>query len=182
MKTQRILLFLLIAATLAVTSCRSRTDRSEGTVVLSVTHFDGLPIRVSASTGPFQIDQVTLKSFFKDPAVTDAMGHDLEGIELRSYELTYRRRDSGTRTPPPSVQGIFGLVPPLGTTDFFNLPFMTTDQTGNQPLRDLINLGRDSETGTSVITLDVTMRFFGRTISGDDIVSEPATFTIEVTP
>jgi hypothetical protein len=182
MKTQRIILFLLVAASLAVTSCRSRTDRSEGTVVLSVSHFNGLPVRVSASGGPFSIDQVTLRSFFKDPAVNSPTGHQLEGVELRSYEITYRRRDSGTRVPPPAVQGIFGLVEPLGTLDLFNLPFMTSDQTLNQPLRDLINLGRDSETGTAIITLDVTLRFFGRTISGDDIVSEPATFTIEVTP
>jgi hypothetical protein len=182
MKTQRILLFLLIAAALAVTSCRSRTDRSEGTVVLSVSHFDGLPVRVSASSGPFQIDQVTLRSFFKDPSVTGTTGHDLEGIELRNYEITYRRRDAGTRVPPPSVQGIFGLVSPLGTLDLFNLPFLTSDQTLNQPLRDLITTGRDSETGTAIITLDVTLRFFGRTIAGDDIASEPATFTIEVTP
>jgi hypothetical protein len=180
MKTQRILLFLLIAMTVAVTSCRSRTDRSEGTVVLSVSHFNGLPVTVSASSGPFQIDQVTLRSFFKDPSVTSTTGHDLEGIELRNYEITYRRRDTGTRTPPPSVQGIFGLVPPLGTLDLFNLPFLTSDQTGNQPLKDLIATGRDSETGTAVITLDVTLRFFGRTLSGDEIVSEPATFTIEV--
>lgn len=182
MKTQRILLFLLIAATLAVTSCRSRTDRSEGTVVLSVSHFNGLPVRISASTGPFQIDQITLRNFFKDPTVTQTQGHDLEAIELRSYELTYRRRDAGTRTPPPTVEGIFGLVPQLGTLDLFNLPFMTADQTGNQPLRDLINLGRDTETGTTIITLDVTLRFFGRTLSGDDVASEPSTFTLEVTP
>jgi hypothetical protein len=181
MKTQRILLFLLIAMTVAVTSCRSRTDRSAGTVVLSVSHFNGLPVTVSASSGPFQIDQVTLRSFFKDPSIASPTGHDLEGIELRNYEVTYRRRDTGTRTPPPSVQGIFGLVPPLGTLDLFNLPFLTSDQTGNQPLKDLIATGRDSETGTAVITLDVTLRFFGRTLSGDEIASEPATFTIEVT-
>jgi hypothetical protein len=181
MKIQRILLFLLIAMTVAVTSCRSRTDRSEGTVVLSVSHFNGLPVTVSASSGPFQIDQVTLRSFFKDPSIASPTGHDLEGIELRNYEVTYRRRDTGTRTPPPSVQGIFGLVPPLGTLDLFNLPFLTSDQTGNQPLKDLIATGRDSETGTAVITLDVTLRFFGRTLSGDEIASEPATFTIEVT-
>jgi hypothetical protein len=182
MKTQRILLFLLIALTLAVTSCRSRTDKSEGSVILSVTHFNGLPTSVSATTGPFSIDQVTLRNIFKDPSVQSPTGHALEGIELRSYEITYRRRDSGTRTPPPSVQGIFGLVEPGGTLDLFNLPFMTSNQTGNQPLKDLINFGRDIETGTTVITLDVTMRFFGRTIAGDDIVSEPSTFTIEVTP
>jgi len=182
MKTQRILLFLLIAMMLVVASCRSRTDKSEGTVILSVSHFNGLPVGVSASTGPFQIDQVTLRNFFKDPTVVTPIGHALEGIELRSYEITYRRKDRGTRTPPPSVQGIFGLIEPLGTLDLFNVPFMTTDQTGNQPLKDLITLGHDSETGTSVITLDVTLRFFGRTLSGDDVASEPSTFTIEVTP
>ncbi len=182
MKTQRILLFLLIAATLAVTSCRSRTDRSEGSVVLSVTHFNGLPVSVSAGSGSFQIGQVTLMNFFKDPSVQSPTGHDLEGIELQNYEITYTRRDKGTRTPPPTVQAIFGLVPPGGTLDLFNLPYLTSDQIGNEPIADLVRLGRDSETGTSVITLDVSMRFFGRTISGDNIASEPATFTIEVTP
>jgi hypothetical protein len=147
-----------------------------------VSHFSGLPVRVSASGGSFQIDQVTLSNFFKDPLPDIQENHDLEGIELRSYEISYRRRDTGTRTPPPSVQGIFGLVPPLGTLQLDNLPYMTTSQTGNQPLKDLINLGRDPETGTTIITLDVTLRFFGRTISGDDVASEPATFTIEVTP
>ncbi len=182
MKTQRILLFLLIALTLAVTSCRSRTDKSEGSVILSVSHFDELPVSVSASNGPFQIGTVTLRNFFKDPAVEGSAGHQLEGIELRNYEITYRRRDSGTRTPPPSVQGIFGLVQPEGQLDLLNLPFLTTNQTGNPPLQDLIAFGRDTETGTTVITLDVTLRFFGRTLSGDDIASEPSTFTIEVTP
>jgi hypothetical protein len=181
MKTQRIFLFLLIALTLAATSCRSRTDRSEGSVILSVSHFNGLPASVSATNGPFSIDQVTLSNFFKDPAINSAAGHQLEGIELRNYEITYRRRDSGTRTPPPSVQGIFGLVAPASTLVVDNLPFMTSDQTGNQPLKDLINFGRDTETGTAVITLDVTLRFFGRTLSGDDIASEASTFTIEVT-
>ncbi|HEY2295142.1 MAG TPA: hypothetical protein VGM86_30940 [Thermoanaerobaculia bacterium] len=182
MKTQRILLFLLIALILAVTSCRSRTDKSEGTVILSVSHFNGLPVSVSATNGPFQIDQITLSSFFKDPSVQSPTGHTLEGIELRNYEITYTRRDKGTRVPPPSVQSIFGLVPPQGTLDLFNLPFMTSDQIGNPPIHDLITMGRDSETGTTVITLDVSLRFFGRTISGDDIASEPSKFTIEVTP
>ncbi len=184
MKTQRILLFLLIAAALTGTSCRSRTDRSEGSVVLSVTHFNGLPISVSLSgpAGSFQIGQVTLSNFFKDPSVTSPTGHDLEGIELQNYEITYTRRDQGTRVPPPTVQSIFGLVPPEGTLDLFNIPFLTTNQTGNPPLSDLSTLGHDSETGTTVITLDVSMRFFGRTISGDSVASAPATFTIEVTP
>jgi hypothetical protein len=185
MKKHKAILFLLIAASLAVTSCRSRTDRSEGSVVLSVTKFTGLPVSVSLrspGTGGFQIGTVTLSNFFKDPTVTTSQGHQLEGIELRSYEVTYRRRDRGSRVPPPSVLGLFGLVPPGGTSDQINLPFLTSDQVLSPPLKDLLDFGRDSETGTAVIVLDVSLRFFGRTLSGDEVASAPATFTIEVTP
>jgi hypothetical protein len=186
MKKHRVILFLLIVASLAVASCRSRTDRSEGSVVLSVTRFNGLPVSVSLrspTSGQFQIGDVTLTNFFKDPAINTPQGHQLEGIELRSYEITYRRRDSGTRVPPPSVLGTFGLVPPGGgILDLLNLPFLTSDQLLSPPLKDLAQFGRDTETGTAVIVLDVSLRFFGRTLSGDEVASAPATFTIEVTP
>jgi hypothetical protein len=186
MKKHKAILFLLIAASLVVTSCRSRTDRSEGSVVLSVTRVNGLPVSVSLgspASGDFQIDDVTLTNFFKDPSVGTPDGHRLEGIELRSYELTYRRRDRGSRVPPPSVLGASGLVPPSGgSLILLNLPFLTSDQILSPPLRDLLDFGRDSETGTAVIVLDVSLRFFGRTLSGDEVASAPATFTLEVTP
>jgi hypothetical protein len=185
MKKHSAILFLLIAASLAVTSCRSRTDRTPGSVVLSVSRFNGLPTSISlrsTDSAQFQIADVTLRSFFKDPAVSGAQGHALEGIQLRNYELVYTRRDTGTRVPPSSVLGIFGLIEPDGTFDLLNLPILTSDQTLSQPLKDLATLGRDSETGTSVIVLDVSLRFFGRTLSGDEVASDPAKFTIEVTP
>lgn len=181
MKNHRAVLLMLLAVALVAAGCRSRTDRSEGTVLLSVSHFDGLPIELSLSSSATgtQIGQITLRNFPKDPTGTTS---DLQSIELRSYQITYRRRDTGTRVPPPSVQGIFGLVPVNGTLDLFNLPYITSDQILSQPLRDLLDHGRDTETGTAVIVLDVTLQFFGRTLSGDEIASEPATFTIEVTP
>jgi hypothetical protein len=185
MKTQRIILFLLIAASLVATSCRGRTERTEGSVVLSVSHFNGLPISVSArSSDPtaFQIENLTLMSTFKDPTITTSLGHGLEAIDLRSYELTYRRRDTGTRVPPPAVLGIFGTVQPLAPFQIFNLPYLTTDQILSQPIKDLRDFGRDTETGSAVIVLDVTIRFFGRTLGGDEVSSNPATFTLEVTP
>lgn len=181
MKTKPILLLLLIAAALSVSSCRSRTDRSEGTVLLSVSDFDGLPISISLGDGnaPFVVEEIELRNVAKDPNGTTS---DLMDIELRSYEVRYRRRDTGTRVPPPTVQGIFGIVPVGGTTDLVNVPFLFTDQIQNPPLKDLVDFGRDTETGTAVVVLDVSLRFFGRTLSGDDIASDPATFTIEVRP
>jgi len=179
MKTHRAILLLLLVPTLAAASCRSRTDRSEGTVLLSVSDFNGLPIQVSVSSGPFQIDQTTIRNIAKDPGGTTS---SLQDVELRSYEITYRRRDTGTRVPPPFVQALFGIVPVNGTSDFLNLPFLLTSQIQEQPLRDLRDFGVDRETGSTVVVLDVSMRFFGRTLSGDDIVSTPAVFTIEVLP
>jgi hypothetical protein len=180
MKNHRIVLWALIALTvpLAVGGCRSRTDRSQGTVLLSVSDFSGLPAFVSLTTATsFQIDRVTLRNIAKDPTGTTG---DLQTIELRSYQVTYRRRDTGTRVPPPAVQSVFGEVIVNGTKDLLNLPILFSDQLQSEPLSDLANFGVDRETGTAVIVLDVSITFFGRTLSGDDIASAPATFTLEV--
>jgi hypothetical protein len=181
MKNHRAVLFLLAVLLLAVTSCRSRTDRSEGTVLLSISAFNGLPSVVSlrSQPPPFTIGQITIRSIVKDPTGTTS---NLQAVELRSIEVRYTRRDSGTRVPPPNVQATFGLVPVDGTSTETNFPFLTSDQVLSQPLKDLRDFGRDTETGTAVILLDVSMRAFGRTLSGDDIVSDPARFTIEVRP
>jgi len=180
MKNQRLILWTLIvlAVPLALAGCRSRTDRSAGTVLLSVSDFSGLPASVSLTTATsFQIDRVTLRNIAKDPTGTTG---DLQTIELSSYQVTYRRRDTGTRVPPPAVQAIFGEVTINGTKDLLNLPILFSDQLQSEPLTDLANFGVDRETGTAVIVLDVSMTFFGRTLSGDDIASAPATFTVEI--
>jgi hypothetical protein len=186
MKNHRAILLLLIVPALAVTSCRARTDRSEGTVLLTVSDFDGLPTAVSiiaelnaTDRPPFSIDSMTLRNVAKDPTGTTS---SLQDIEIRSYEITYRRRDTGTRVPPPFTQGLFGVVPVNSTLVINNLNFLLISQVAEQPLRDLRDFGLDRETGTTVVALDVSMRFFGRTLSGDEIATEPAVFTIDVLP
>lgn len=178
MNLKRTVLLLLVVG-LALPGCRSETDRSEGTVLLSVSDFDGLPVVVSAGGGPFSIGELVLQNIPKDPTGTST---GLMDIEIRSYEVLFRRLDTGTRQPPPMVGGLFGVVAVGSTTTFENLPFMRADQVLNPPLSDLAAFGRDTETGSAVIPMNVTMRFFGRTLSGDDIVSTPASFTIEVVP
>jgi hypothetical protein len=185
MKIQRAILFLLIAASLAVTSCRSRTDRSEGTVILSAENSGLLPVVVSVSSttpGDFQVPSFALHNILKDPtSLTPTTQSQLQTIEMRSFTVNYRRRDTGTRIPTPFSQGLSGDITPGGTLTLTKLPFFTLDQLLSQPLKDLAQFGRDTETGTTVIVLDVTFQFFGRTISGDDIASQPTSFTIDVT-
>jgi len=174
-----LLLLALVTLALCAAGCRSRTDRSEGTVILTISSFNQLPTTVSAKSGPFVIPTVTVTNVPKDPTGTTS---DLQTVELRSYEVTYTRRDTGTRVPPPVAATIFSNVSPGGNVSFTNLPFMLSDQTLNPPILDLAQKGVDSETGSAVIVLDVHMRFFGRTLAGDDVVSAPASFTIEVRP
>jgi hypothetical protein len=173
-------LALIGILTLPLAGCTAADlEQSEGTVLLSVSDFDGLPVVVSVNAGPFQIDQITVASFPKDPNGSTSA---LQTVEIRSYEVTYRRLDTGTRLPPPLVEAVFGNVAPGGTVEFDNLPFLRLTQLSSQPLADLGRTGLDSETRSAVIPLRVTLRFFGRTLSGDDIVSQPASFDIEVVP
>ncbi|MGH9363071.1 MAG: hypothetical protein ACRD2T_14265 [Thermoanaerobaculia bacterium] len=179
MNARRNLLLLLLLPLALLAACRARTDRSEGTVVLTISDFDGLPVVVSATAGPFSIEEVELRNVAKDPTGNTS---DLQDIEIRSYEVRYTRLDTGTRVPPPLVEAVFGNVQVNSTTLYENLPFMRANQIFNPPISDLADFGRDRETNSTVIPLNVTMRFFGRTLSGDDIASAPASFTIDVVP
>jgi hypothetical protein len=170
----------LILLLIAVNSCRANTDKTPGSVVIVLSDFNGLPVQVSARTGPFQITTVTVRAFLKDPGATTTT--NLENVEIKSYQIVYRRRDSGTRTVPTLEQGLFGFVAPNSTTVFNNLPILLSDQLLNPPLHDLATLGFDSETRSTVIPLDCTITIFGTSLSGDKVASDPSTFTIEVTP
>jgi len=168
----------LMVLALALGSCSGSVERSPGSVILVVSDFNLLPLQVSTRTGPFQIPSITLRNIPKDPTGTTS---DLQSIQIRSYEVRFPRRDTGTRVPPSLVQSIFSLVPAGGTTTITNLLFLSADQILNQPLADLDTTGVDRETGSQVVPLNVTLRFFGRTLSGTDIASDPVSFTIEVT-
>lgn len=171
---------------LGVVGCGDeRTQNSEGAVILSLTDFDGLPFQVSVNqasqTGAVTVETLTLQNIPKDPRGTTS---DLMSIELDSVEITYSRADRGTRVPPPRVRTIFSLVPVGGTATIDNLEIMGLEQLLNPPLSDLLfqNGGFDSETGSSLIVLDVNIRFFGRTLGGDEIASGFDSFRLEFVP
>lgn len=171
---------LLVAA---LGGCRERTDKVDGGgVLLSVSDFDGLPVRVPVNgTGLVQIEQLTIQNVVKTPGQPTS---PLMNVELESYEVTFTRADNGFRLPPPFVRHIFGVAPVGGTIVYDNLPLMSIEQLGNPPLSDLRfeNGGFDKETGSSLIILNVRMRFFGRTLSGKAVESEPFRFTLEFLP
>jgi hypothetical protein len=185
MKRKAIPLLLALSLGFGIVGCNSRTDKSDGSVVLSVSDFDGLPTQVSANqavaNGGVVIGQVTLSNFPKDPR---AVTSDLMSVELNSFEVIFDRADTGTREPPPRVRGIFGLVPINGTTIITNLDVVGLEQLLNPPLSDLLfeNGGFDKETGSPLVVINVRIRFFGRTLAGDQVATLEDTFTLELVP
>lgn len=179
-KTLVVLALTLLA--LPTLSCNQRTDRDEGGVILTIASFDELPFRVSVNgSSVVQVGELTLSNISKDP---NGPVSALMDIELRSYEVTFTRADTGTRLPPARVAGIFGNVPVNGQDQIENLDILGLDQMRNPPLSDLLfqNGGFDKETGSQVIQLNVHLRFFGRTLAGDSIASNTASFMIEFVP
>jgi hypothetical protein len=179
MKLKLCSLVCLLAVALISGSCRSRTDRSTGTVVLTYGTITGIPTVVSVSTSTsVTIGNFILQSITKDP--TGVTG-PLEDLEVNQYQVVYKRRDTGTRVPPTLVASLAVSVPVNGTGTITNLPILRIDQLDNPPLSDLATFGQDQETGTAVIVLDAQITFFGTTLSGDKVSSAPADFTIEFT-
>ncbi len=175
-------IFLLTCVLVALLGCNSRTDRTDsGGILLSVLDFDGLPVLVSVSgTGPFvEIGQIDIQSIVRNPTGGSS---DLMTVEMRSYEVTFARGDGGEAIPTPFVRGIFGSVQPGGIITYEGLPVMSSDQLANPPLSDLTRLGFDPETGNTKIILNLRLRFFGRTLSGDEVETEPVVFTIDFIP
>jgi len=177
---------LLAAAALALAALGCAGDRvedTEGSVILSVSDFDGLPVRVSVNGAGelLQMDQVTISNVPKDQ---NANTSPLQDVEMTTYEVVYERIDTGTRVPTPLVRRIFGVAPVGGDIVYDNLVIMGAEQLGNPPLSDLeiFNGGVDSETGSPVIAIGFRMRFFGRTIAGDQVATAPVRFDVEFVP
>ena len=103
---------------------------------------------------------------------------------MQTYEVVYTRVSGGTRTPTTLVRDILGFAPVNGTITYSNLPLMGLEQLDNPPLSDLLveNGGVDRETNSQRITLTLTVMFFGRTIAGDRVATEPVAFTAEFVP
>jgi hypothetical protein len=171
-----------VVAMVAVLGCSSSVDKTDGTVFIFVSTIPTLPGSISvndtaAGTGFLTLNSLSIQSRAKDPnAVTSA----LQNVELRTYEVVYSRVDGGTRLPTPLVRGVFGSVPVDGVLTLNDLPVVTPDQFNNTPLSDLlfVNGGFDRETGRQSIVLRLTMRFFGRTLAGDDVATDSIRFDV----
>ena len=183
---KRILVISVLIGAAALLGCEQSTDKVDaGGVILSVSDFDGLPAEVSVfgmqlAGSVLTIGEITIENRPKNLTQPTSA---LMSVEMQSYEVTFSRADTGTILPPPLVQPIFGVTPVGGEQRYENLRVLGIDQVESRPLRDLllINGGFDKETGQTFIRLNLIIRFFGRTLSGDAVATAPVAFTVTFT-
>ncbi len=179
--TTRLLTLGTLVLVLGACSSGDLSDTDSGGVLLSVSNFDGLPgfVSVSASGGVATIGSITVQNIAKNPATGTS---NLMNVEVQSFEFTYTRDDTGTRVPPKLIEYAFGVVPVNGSFNYNNQQFLRPAQFEAQPLKDLADFGRDTETNTTAVRMRVTIRVFGRTLSGDTVASTPVSFSVDVVP
>lgn len=184
-RSKRLLRLAAAAAFAAVAGCSDADKADTGGVLLEISSFGTLPVAFSLNNPDpglgalMQIDSIVLSNIAVNPAAGTS---DLMTIRLESYEVTYTRRDGGTRVPRPLSNSIFGQVPINGTNEIAGAPMLATDQLLSNPLVDLSNDGVDSETGSSVIVMDINLRFFGETLGGTNVASNVESFTVQFLP
>ncbi len=162
---------MLVASALVSVSCEERTDQTDSGGVLLTVEFVDTTTTVSVNATPqLRIETMEVNSTVADP---NGISSSLMDVEISGYEVTFERIDGGTRVPPSLVRNLVSLVPVGGTLTLSNFPIMTFDQMRTPPLSDLLfaNGGFDKETNSTTITLDVYIRFFGKTLSGKDVSS-----------
>lgn len=179
--TTRARCVIAVSVLLVVAGCRGRTDRTDSGGVLLSASFNLPPTQfiIHSATVLPAVPTTTLQNIVADPT---GVSSPLENIELRSYQVIYTRADTGTRVPPPLVEPLSGTVPVNGTLSIVNLNVLANNQFLNPPISDLGNFGIDRETGSQFITLNLSITFFGRTLSGREVASAPTGFTMEVFP
>jgi hypothetical protein len=172
---------ILVAAGLLIVlaGCQGRTDRTDSGGVLLSASFNNPPSQFVTSTEKVLpvVPTTTIQNVVVDPA---GVSSTLENVELRSYQIIYTRADTGTRLPPPLVEPLSGVVPVNGSLTITGLNLMTNAQFGNPPISDIDRFGVDRETGSIVVELNLTVTFFGRTLSGKEVASAPTGFRLEI--
>jgi hypothetical protein len=95
----------------------------------------------------------------------------------------YSRFDGGTKVPPDEIFAAGGgLIPLNGSLTLNNFPVITGAASQQSPFDQLLpfNGGIDQQTGLTTIHLGITVTFFGDTVAGTRVSSDPATMGIFV--
>lgn len=175
MKNISVKLLLIPALVLPLLAgCTNKQGETESPVTLEVSVPDSPGFVNIATPSAVQFATITVQSFLKNSTATDPQ--HFADVNINQYIVTYFRTDGGTIVPPPETfGGISGVVPSGGITTLNNFPGMYAYALQQSPFDQLLpfNGGIDQQTGRTEIDTSFQFVFYGETISGDRVVSEP---------
>ena len=170
----RALILSLTLLPLAV-GCTNKQGETESPVFITVQIQQNPGIVNIAVPAPVQFPTITLQSHLKNPTSGDPQ--HFQDVNITSYVVTYSRVDGGTKVPAPETfGGAQGLLPSGGTQTLSNFPGMYSYALQQTPFDQLLpfNGGIDLETGRNEIDMRFTFVFYGETVAGTRVASEPA--------
>ncbi|HEX7669622.1 MAG TPA: hypothetical protein VF395_08570 [Polyangiaceae bacterium] len=156
--------------------CSTNTQGDSASPVFLAGSFTLLPLDFCVNSNvPLQCKTTTLQSRLKNPNATSLQFLD---VQLDKYTVTWSRIDGGRTASPSQDFGGNVIVPPNGTSTLTDYPFMSADNLLRPPLDQLFpfNGGIDRETGRTEIRQAGHVTWFGHTLSGQPVTSDPATF------
>ncbi|HEY2091976.1 MAG TPA: hypothetical protein VGJ81_08815 [Thermoanaerobaculia bacterium] len=161
-------------AVISLVACSSEITKSAAPVELIATNTQVLN-RIDILSGAQGCNQpvgtIELQVITKNPA-SQSTDVTFEQVKLTSYTVTYTRTDGGKLVPASFSRTISGLLTPGGgATSLNNFLILTPEALNVAPFAALFpqNGGRDPDTLSTTIHMNVTVTVFGQTLAGDNV-------------
>ncbi len=130
---------------------------------------------VLTSGGTIPDDSVTVRFTARLKQSTDNTAPSLQEVIVERYEVTFARTDGGTAVPAGfqrAMNAKVRLTPHNAANELFTdvtVSVMPSTGKAQPPISHLISPGFEPDTGFINIQCTATMRFFGRTVAGEEV-------------
>ncbi|MBN1880014.1 hypothetical protein JW823_07880 [bacterium] len=171
-------IILAVTLTMGLSGCgdASGEANTKAPVILTITDLN--------ANDPFQADVYNLK---EDEVQCTVRVNPIDAnpdttsfymdVLLKGYEISYYRKDTGSRVPE-TFTGNLSSVCSLNGTTTFPIIICRASQKEMPPLQDLCDPGYDQETGLFEIHTACRVVIWGDTFAGEEVVSKPAQMTV----
>jgi hypothetical protein len=160
------------AVTFAAMACNSDINRSASPVELIATNTQKLSlIDLFNTTNCNQsIGTINMQAITKNPS-NGSTNTTFNQVRVTRYQVSYVRTDGGKTVPAPFIRSIDTLVAPGGSADLTSFLVVAPDALTQSPFVALrpVNGGKDPDTGSKFVKMDVIVTLFGETLAGTSV-------------
>ena len=164
---------LIVAVATLALSCSSEITQSAAPVELIVTNEQSLN-RIDLDPLAANCDQtiatVNIRAILKNPS--EDVSQQFNDVRITRYRVSYVRIDGGTQVPASFVRSIDRLVSSTGqVSELGGFLAFQPEALSQAPFAALLpqNGGRDPETGSTTVRMDVILDLFGETLGGSNV-------------